>query len=196
MRKTRIASHVVAVMAIALGGSLAACGSSSKSTSAKTKDTTASTSSPSSNQPGASAAVVTAKKDTKLGVILADDKGMTVYTLTKDGKPVACTGPCLTAWPPLVLPGSSAAPTGSSGITGLSVVAGPNGARLVAVKGAPLYRFIQDKDAGDAYGDGVQSFGGVWHVAKTSAQPSAPAEDKGAATTTPTTEATTGSNGY
>ena len=49
--------------------------------------------------------MVTAKKSDKLGTILADKSGMTLYTLTNNGKAVACTGACLQAWPPLVATG-------------------------------------------------------------------------------------------
>ena len=30
--------------------------------------------------------------------------------------------------------------------------------------GHPLYYFVQDKDAGDAYGQGVKAFGADWYV--------------------------------
>jgi predicted lipoprotein with Yx(FWY)xxD motif len=31
-------------------------------------------------------------------------------------------------------------------------------------KGHPLYYFVRDKDAGDAYGQGLKAFGAEWYV--------------------------------
>jgi len=125
---------------------------------------------------------------------------MTLYTLTDAGKPVPCTGPCLKAWPPLDAPAGESSPKGAAGITGLSTAAGPGGTHLVAVNGLPLYHFIQDKDGEDAYGEGIKSSGGIWHVAKTSAKPtksSSGGADDGAGHESTTTEtATTSNSGY
>jgi predicted lipoprotein with Yx(FWY)xxD motif len=41
--------------------------------------------------------------DTTKGKVLADGKGMTLYTFDKDdGGKSACNGPCATNWPPLM----------------------------------------------------------------------------------------------
>ena len=40
------------------------------------------------------------------------------------------------------------------------------GTHVVTAGGLPLYRFAQDQDSGDAYGEGLATFGGVWHVVK------------------------------
>jgi len=69
--------------------------------------------------------------------------------------------------PALNIKGELPSPTGAPGLTGLTAVAGPDGKQLVAARGLPLYRFVKDKDPGDSYGDGVQSFGGVWTVVTT-----------------------------
>jgi len=64
------------------------------------------------------------------------------------------------------------------------------GGTQVTENGAPLYHFSGDTAAGTANGDGISSFGGVWHVAKSSAAPSGPAATSAppaASTTTPTT---------
>ena len=97
---------------------------------------------------------------------------MTLYTLTANGKAVPCTGPCLQAWPPATLPAGESKPNGSPGVSGLGVMMGAGG-NLVSRNGLPLYRFVQDKDGEDAYGEGITSFGGVWHVVKTTAAPQA-----------------------
>ena len=71
---------------------------------------------------------------------------------------------------------------------------GPDGTDLVAINGLPLYTFVKDKDAGDAYGEGISSFGGVWHASQTmaAASPKATAEES----TTSEATTTTSGNGY
>ena len=32
------------------------------------------------------------------------------------------------------------------------------------ILGHPLYYFVKDKDAGDAYGEGLKNFGAEWYV--------------------------------
>jgi len=143
---------------------------------------------------GASATpVVGAGTTTKLGVVLVDDKGMTLYTLTKNGAPIACTGQCAMNWPPLLVPSGTTIVAAATGITGLSTAPGSGGTQVTSDK-LPLYRFSGDPAAGDTNGDGLSAFGGVWHVVKapaTAAVAPAPA-------TTPTTSAppTTASSGY
>ena len=86
---------------------LAACGSSSDS-SVSTKPTT----SVSAEAPTGAPAAVKAASNAKLGRILVDSSGNTLYTLTTaDGKAVACTGQCLTFWPPALVDAGSSTDT-------------------------------------------------------------------------------------
>jgi predicted lipoprotein with Yx(FWY)xxD motif len=34
----------------------------------------------------------------------------------------------------------------------------------VTLRGKPLYRFAEDSHPGEAKGDGLETYGGVWHV--------------------------------
>jgi predicted lipoprotein with Yx(FWY)xxD motif len=106
---------------------------------------------------------VTSKHDAKLGTILADAHGLTLYTLTNNGKPVDCTGTCASVWPPLTAP-SAATPPAAPGVPMLGTASLSDGTRVVTAGGLPVYRFAQDGDSGDAYGEGISTFGGVWHV--------------------------------
>jgi predicted lipoprotein with Yx(FWY)xxD motif len=143
---------------------LSACGSDSSSSDSTT--TTRAAASPStSGKTANSAAVIVAKPTGDLGTILVDAKGRTVYTLTKDGAAVACTGPCLQAWPPVVLPPDETTATGGPGVEGLGVVSEASGEQVTS-GGLPLYTFAGDTAAGQATGEGISSFGGVWHVVK------------------------------
>jgi len=132
----------------------AACGSSDNK-SVSTKPTTpASTAAPTSGP-----AAVKPATNAKFGQILVDSKGSTLYTLTDaSGKAVACTGQCLTFWPPAI-----AAAGSSTDMTGVTTVAASGGKQL-AYLGLPLHTFVQDTGPGSAAGDGINSFGGVWHV--------------------------------
>lgn len=163
---------------------LVACGSSSSNKSAKTSSTTAKT--PSTTAASAPAVVKNATSAT-LGTILVDDTGKTVYTLTNNGQPVACTGQCPTFWPPLLLPAGTTTATGGAGVTGLATTAAAGG-QQVTQDGKPLYRFKNDTNPGDTNGEGISSFGGTWHVVKVGS--SAPTTGSSSVTTT------TSSSGY
>jgi predicted lipoprotein with Yx(FWY)xxD motif len=152
---------------------LAACGSSTAKVSPAAPPPAAT----STTSPGASSApVVLTAKSSKLGSILVDAKGMTLYTLTNAGKPVACTDQCATFWPPLVLPPGAVTAMGGSGVTGLGTTSVMTVVQ-VTEHGLPLYRFSKDTAPGDTNGEGISSFGGTWHVAtmatKTAANPPA-----------------------
>jgi predicted lipoprotein with Yx(FWY)xxD motif len=156
-RRALLPSILMLIAVIAL----AACGSDSDS---KTSTSAGDSSSSSSSTPAPTAAAVIKTADHgDLGTILVDADGKTVYTLTKEDQPVACTGACLTAWPPVLIPAGTDQATGSDGVTGLALVSAADG-KQVARNGLPLYTFSGDHAAGDAAGDGLASFGGVWHV--------------------------------
>jgi predicted lipoprotein with Yx(FWY)xxD motif len=165
MQSSIIARRVA--VGIAVGLTLGACGGSGKSHKAASTATTAPAVSSTSTTTAAPPAVVNTKTDPKLGTILADSQGMTLYTLTSNGKAVTCDATCASVWPPLELPPGVTTPSGGPGVTNLAAAAGPNGTMIVTFQGLPLYRFTKDKDSGDAYGEGLQSFGGTWHVVKT-----------------------------
>lgn len=172
---------------------LSACGSSSKasvSPGAQPSATAAPTTAPSTKT------VVKTGTSPKLGAILTDSNGMTLYTLTNAGAPVACTGQCLTLWPPLYVPAGTTTPSAPAGVTGLSVSMEMGGTQ-VTQNGDPLYRFSHDSAPGDTNGEGIMAFGGVWHAVKTtSSTSSATTPATAAPVTTPTTAASSGGYGY
>jgi predicted lipoprotein with Yx(FWY)xxD motif len=107
-----------------------------------------------------------------------------------DGKPVACTGDCLTIWPPLVLPAGETSAVGS-GVANLGTAMTSAGTQ-VSYKGAPLHTFTADKAAGDTNGEGITSFGGTWHVVKLTATTDTTSPAAGVPATVPPTS----SSGY
>jgi predicted lipoprotein with Yx(FWY)xxD motif len=97
---------------------------------------------------------------TALGPVLADSKGMTLYTFDKDmmpGKSV-CKGPCAQNWPPLAA-AADAKPMGD-----WTVVTRDDSSKQWAYKGKPLYSFAKDKMPGDTTGNGFLN--NAWHIAK------------------------------
>jgi predicted lipoprotein with Yx(FWY)xxD motif len=168
-----------AVTAVALA---AGCGSSGKSTSSATTaaapaaTTSAAATTPASGKSadGAAAAsstassgsgVVIAVKHSKLGTVLAaGPKHTTVYLFEADkGGQSACTGACAQAWPP-VTTGSQPTSSGSASSAKLGTITRADGTKQVTYNGHPLYFFVKDGDAEDAYGQGQKAFGADWYV--------------------------------
>lgn len=99
--------------------------------------------------------------DPKLGAILADARGFTLYRFDRDKSGVSnCTGGCLNIWPPVTATGT---PTGPSSLTGklATLTRSDTGAHQVTYNGIPLYTYTPDKTPGSTSGNGVNN---VWHV--------------------------------
>jgi predicted lipoprotein with Yx(FWY)xxD motif len=112
-----------------------------------------------------SAARSTAKVEivsTKLGKVLADGRGHTLYMFGKDSRSKsACFGACAQAWPPLT---TSAKPRTAAGISGskLGTISRGKGVKQVTYNGHPLYLFIKDTRARQTNGQGINAFGAKW----------------------------------
>ena len=93
--------------------------------------------------------------------MLTNDQGRTLYSLSAEnnGKFI-CTGSCLSAWHPLIVP-AGVKPTGP---VKLGTIKRPEGGTQVTYKGRPLYRFSGDTKAGEANGEGIKDVG-TWHAA-------------------------------
>ena len=138
---------------------LAACSSS-----------TATETSPSAS-PGTSAEAIQSATNGKLGQILVTADGMTLYTNTVDTpEALKCTNAACTAfWPPYTVTGQ---PTAGEGLSGsLGTITRPDGSMQVTYNNQPLYTFYQDKQPGDAGGDGFTDLGGTWHVVTLGSSP-------------------------
>jgi predicted lipoprotein with Yx(FWY)xxD motif len=166
-------ARVIAPVMIATGALLAGCGASSKSTSTAASSPSASSSSkktasaPKGSAAGTARVALITTKHVKLGAILAvGSKKQTVYLFEADkGHSSSCTGACAAAWPPVI--GKPQA-SGGANASALGTITRPGGTMQVTYKGHPLYRFIKDKDDGDAYGQGSKAFGASWYVLKPS----------------------------
>ena len=113
---------------------------------------------------GARSGAVVKTRKTSLGTILVDSKGRTLYLFEKDkhGKS-ACSGQCAAFWPPLITSGKPGAGAGvKASLLGTTSRAG--GKLQVTYKQHPLYRFAQDRKAGQTKGEELKAFGAEWYA--------------------------------
>ena len=134
---------------------------------------------------GTSATV--ALRKTKLGMILVNSRGHTLYLFAKDrnGKS-ACSGSCAKFWPPSLRSGR---PTAGSGVKAsmLGTTKRSNGSLQLTYNKHPLYTFTLDKQAGQTKGEGMLAFGARWYAVSAKGT----AVVKASTTTTTTTTSTT-----
>jgi len=111
--------------------------------------------------------------------VLTNSKGFTLYSFALDTPATShCNGTCAQNWPPVT--GSVTAP-GVKGTFG--TIKRSDGSVQATFDGHPLYTFAADTSPGQAKGNGLTAFGGVWHEDTTSgsaAPASTPASGGGA----------------
>ena len=126
----------------------------------------------SESPPGAEsgAGVVSLGNAQKLGMILVDSNGMTLYDFHKDkGTTSSCYGPCAEGWPPMLTEGEPTVGNGASS-SKLGTTERKDGTTQVTYAGHPLYTFVEDKKPGEANGNDVSAFGGQWYALKGSGE--------------------------
>jgi predicted lipoprotein with Yx(FWY)xxD motif len=140
--------RIAALIALAaVSDVLAACGSGSSHR-------------PGSTTSGAESTVVTSARKAKVGSVIVDARGRTLYRFTAEaqGLPV-CTGACVETWLPALAGSASGLPAH------VATVRRPDGGKLqLTYDGHPLYRYAGDRSKADANGEGV---GGQWYVIRT-----------------------------
>jgi predicted lipoprotein with Yx(FWY)xxD motif len=100
----------------------------------------------------------------KLGKILVDNKGDTLYLWQADkGTASTCNGACASAWPPLTTTGTPIAGSGLSAAK-LGTTKRSDGTTEVTYNGHPLYTFVGDSAPGQTTGQGNKGFGAEWDV--------------------------------
>jgi predicted lipoprotein with Yx(FWY)xxD motif len=113
---------------------------------------------------GGGAAVVSVANNPKLGKIIVDAKGFTLYDFHKDkGTKSACSGACAKVWPPLTTSGAPKAKNGAEA-SKLGTTRRSDGTTQVTYAGHPLYTYVSDKKPGDVTGNDFTSFGGEWYA--------------------------------
>jgi predicted lipoprotein with Yx(FWY)xxD motif len=102
-------------------------------------------------------------RETKLGRILVDANGRTLYLFEKDkGATSNCNGACASIWPPLTA-GKAKAGTGVTAAD-LGTTKRSDGKTEITYAGHPLYTYAGDQKPGDVAGQGLDQFGAEWYV--------------------------------
>ena len=140
---------LLALPAVAAGVALvAACSSSGTSASGGSS--------------GHVAAAAVGLKTAKVGgvTVLTNAQGFTLYSFAPDTSTTSkCNGPCAQAWPPV----KSGTASGVKGV--FATIKRSDGSAQLTFHRRPLYTFVGDKAPGQAMGNGVNAFGGLWHEA-------------------------------
>jgi predicted lipoprotein with Yx(FWY)xxD motif len=118
----------------------------------------------SASSSSASAGTKVAVASSKLGRILVDGRGRTLYLFAKDrnGKSV-CSGSCAVYWPPLIASGKPKAGAGAKQSL-LGTTRRADGRMQVTYRHHPLYRYAGDSAKGQTNGQGLNASGGLWWV--------------------------------
>lgn len=150
--RSRSWALLVAPAAAAGLAALAACGSSGGSAA----------SSPAANGSAAASASAAATaeglKTAKVGgtTLLTNAEGFTLYSFAPDtATKSVCNGACAASWPPAKAPAMVKSP--------YTAIKRSDGSMQLAFHGHPLYTYTGDTSPGQANGNGVNAFGGLWH---------------------------------
>jgi predicted lipoprotein with Yx(FWY)xxD motif len=156
MRKTLAGAALLFALTLVL----AACGGSDDGGSGTAApEAPAATAAPETTAAPAAGGTTVAVADSRLGDILVDGEGRTLYAFTKDqGDQSACGGQCADTWPALT--GTATAGTGVQASL-LSSSMQASGDSQVTYGGKPLYHYAGDASPGDVNGQGV---GSVWYA--------------------------------
>jgi predicted lipoprotein with Yx(FWY)xxD motif len=113
------------------------------------------------------AVTVKTAKIKKLGTVLVNSRGLTLYMFVPDKqKKVTCTSQaCVIVWPPLKLKKGQKATAGGAAKQGLlGSDKNPKGGFVVTYNRWPLYTYYLDKRPGQVLGQRVNNSGGLWYV--------------------------------
>jgi predicted lipoprotein with Yx(FWY)xxD motif len=156
--------RIAALLALlAVSAVVAACGSGSSYGGGSKSDG-------SSSAGAARSAVVSSAEKAKVGSVIVDAQGRTLYRFTAEAQGVpVCTGDCVDTWPPALASSSTGLPKH------VATVKRPDGGQLqLTYDGHPLYRYAGDQSKADANGEGV---GGQWFVVKAGGESKSQSEE-------------------
>lgn len=155
--QTRAASAAAVMLAVA---AMATACSSGDSSTAGAPSTPASSDADAGADAGAGAGKVGTSSSSKLGTVVVNEAGRTLYTFDKDTTNPAksnCYADCAAKWPAVP------ATTEAKGLDPdlLGSVTRKDGTKQLTVNAHPVYLFAGDRAAGDTKGQAVK---GVWHA--------------------------------
>ena len=159
---TRLRHISLIVGTLAAAASLSACGPKAAAPAAAWTAASSPAASAAAADTKATSQLVSTKSD-KLGTIVADNLGFTLYRYDKDptDPPASnCTAECASTWPPAVTT------TGDVKLSGVAetlvgTITRIDGTKQLTLAGHPLYRYLQDQAPGDVNG---QNVGQAWHA--------------------------------
>jgi predicted lipoprotein with Yx(FWY)xxD motif len=100
----------------------------------------------------------------KLGRILVDGRGRTLYLFEKDRRGTSgCNGACAINWPPLAAPGKLRAGRGARASL-LGRTKRRDGRWQVTYNHHPLYTYVGDSKRRETNGEGVDAYGAEWYA--------------------------------
>jgi predicted lipoprotein with Yx(FWY)xxD motif len=121
------------------------------------------TTQPAETQPSEGGATVTVATVPKLGKVVVDSGGFTLYDFDKDkGTTSSCYGGCASVWPPLTTTGKPQAEGVSASMLGTTKR--KDGTTQVTFAGHPLYTYTADSKPGEANGNNIDLYGGEWYA--------------------------------
>lgn len=143
MKINIIKSHIILGLALVIG--LASCSKDNNNLSPDAQP-----------QNPTSAVTVQLVNNAKLGNILTDKTGRTLYSFATDATTAAqsnCNGDCAIKWPPFY----DANPSIGTGLesSDFGVITRADNTKQTTYKGWPLYYFSGDSKKGDINGDGI-----------------------------------------
>jgi predicted lipoprotein with Yx(FWY)xxD motif len=102
--------------------------------------------------------------DPKLGKIIVDAKGRTLYDFVIDkGTTSVCYGACASLWPPYTTNGKAVAGTGVSAAL-IGTTKRKDCSSEVTYAGHPLYYYAPDQKRGQITGQALNQFGAPWYA--------------------------------
>jgi predicted lipoprotein with Yx(FWY)xxD motif len=149
-----VASAAVALVAAGCGGAGHRSGHGTTSTAGTTNGAPAASA-------GAPLRVIT---DPKLGRIIVDATGRTLYDFVIDkGTTSVCYGACASLWPPYTTKGQ---PVAGKGVMAhlIGTTKRRDGASEVTYAGHPLYYYAPDRARGQITGQALNQFGAPWYA--------------------------------
>ena len=174
-------SKAIAGLVLVGAAAFAACGSSGGSTPTGAAAANATT----------SPTTVVKSSDSRLGAVLVNADGRTLYGFTNDKNGTSsCTGTCAANWPALEVSPGWKAGSGIGAAASFHTIKRADGHLQLAVGKWPLYVFSGDSAPGDVNGQGVL---GKWFVVRTDGTL---LKDASAAASTTTTMPSASGSGY
>ena len=111
---------------------------------------------------------VSSARNSKLGKILVNAHGYTLYMFTRDTRGSStCSGSCARYWVPLL--GGAVAAKSGAGLNSrlLKLSTRSDGGRQATYNNHPLYLYKGDHAAGQTTGEGANEYGGHWYAVNT-----------------------------